>query len=1301
MIDPLPPKPAGRGLVALALAGFALLLGLLAWPIFIGGVYTADDLAYLCIPYRYYYAEALKAGDSFLWTPQLFCGFYLQGDGQAGMCHPLHWVLYRWLPLTWAFNLEFLLAYVWMLPGMALLLGRLGLSRAAALVGGLIFTFCGFNIFHFMHMHAVAILSNLPWLLLAMDVTLTSPRRRTAVVAAAAVALLTASQFLTGYPQYMVFTLMAEVAFVLWRLRCRAHTWRVAVIVAALALGLAMGSVQVLPTYEALKTTSRGAGGLSYHLAFSMHPLNLVQLVSPFAFKDRYYATTRWFDGNTHEMGLYLGAFATVALAWLWIRRKELGAWAGLTKAAVVFALVALVLAMGKYGGLYYITSQLPVLSSLPLRCPTRHIILVHLALATLSGVALADLLRVLRSGEPMPWRSLKPLAVPVALSAVVLAAVAIIRAENDPKWIGEVGSLGMTFLGFLAIAAAAAFIVAAARGMKWGVYAIVGLVVVEAALGGVMGRVWESPPRTIDALAHEISLPPSTPKGHLAYPPDPNQNLLTLNGPDYKILDGYVALLPKNRIDMQSSLSIGLAQVDWIWTDKGWAPFTNSVPRARLVGVAVPEDTPLLDASKIDFLRMAVVDLPVDLGGGERGTATVTTDRPGWIEVTTLSPARQLLTVSEHYDAGWHATVDGVPAPVIRTNVMFLGCAVEPGEHKVRFDFMPSGFVWGRRIALAGLALTLIGLVVGLAWPGSKTPPPAAPPPEPPAAGSARDRKGSPEMSHKKKSATREKPPASDPGRLALLGRLELGVALGLTAFIVLLHGVVLFSAGPLWRDEINTVNLAALPTLGQVWDKLQFDSFPMVWFLVLRAWGAIGLAGTDLGLRVLGLLVGLGIVGLLWVTARRLGRTVPLVALVLVGLCPTMFRHGDSLRGYGAGVLVLLVLMAAFWDLLERLTWRRALLAALAALLTVQCSYHDSVFIFAMGVAAATVCVVRRSWGTLAVLAAIGLGSAASLLPYLPSMDQMQSWNMLLKAPITVDWLRLKFGEAVAYPGPFMLPFWTALVVLAVGACLWRIVRPKPDAPPLERDRALFIGITIVVGLVAYTLFLKSLSYPTQVWYYLWIMALLGVTIDAALALLVGSVAWRRWVRLGGVVALGTAMLITAWPEAQCRQTDLDLVGAKLEKLAGPDDLIVVDPWYMGLGMARYYHGSAPWVSIPEVTDFQTHRYDQVKAKMMEPDAIAPVLQRIAKTLQTGHRVWVVGDLAWVPQGEQPLVLPPAPHPITGLQEGPYTLSWSSQAAYFLQSHLGRIQLVTPKTNGAVNRFENPPLLVIDGWH
>ena len=49
----------------------ALFLGL-AWPIFFGLMFPADDMGAFHIPMRYLYQRALHAGDSLLWTPAVF-----------------------------------------------------------------------------------------------------------------------------------------------------------------------------------------------------------------------------------------------------------------------------------------------------------------------------------------------------------------------------------------------------------------------------------------------------------------------------------------------------------------------------------------------------------------------------------------------------------------------------------------------------------------------------------------------------------------------------------------------------------------------------------------------------------------------------------------------------------------------------------------------------------------------------------------------------------------------------------------------------------------------------------------------------------------------------------------------------------------------------------------------------------------------------------------------------------------------------------------------------------------------------
>ena len=114
------------------LLGWTLLAAIGLWaamavPFVRGQVYVADDLGAFHLPLRAFYTEQLGAGRPFDWMPSLFCGFYLTGEGQVGGYHPLHLLLYRWLPLPTAFDLELLLSYPLMLWGTyGLLLRRIG-----------------------------------------------------------------------------------------------------------------------------------------------------------------------------------------------------------------------------------------------------------------------------------------------------------------------------------------------------------------------------------------------------------------------------------------------------------------------------------------------------------------------------------------------------------------------------------------------------------------------------------------------------------------------------------------------------------------------------------------------------------------------------------------------------------------------------------------------------------------------------------------------------------------------------------------------------------------------------------------------------------------------------------------------------------------------------------------------------------------------------------------------------------------------------------------------------------------------
>src|SRR5437762_1771074 len=131
-------------------------------------------------------------------------------------------------------------------------------------------------------------------------------------------------------------------------------------------------------------------------------------------------------------------------------------------------------------------------------------------------------------------------------------------------------------------------------------------------------------------------------------------------------------------------------------------------------------------------------------------------------------------------------------------------------------------------------------------------------------------------------------------------LARTERALAVAVTLVALALHVRLCLSAGPLWRDEINTVVVATQPTLAGVWDRLEGDSFPLLPYALLRLWRS-RLPGTDAGLRAFGLIVGLSAVAALWWDRRRARLAPPLLALSLFAINPVVVRWGDSIRGYG----------------------------------------------------------------------------------------------------------------------------------------------------------------------------------------------------------------------------------------------------------------------------------------------------------------------------------------------------------------------------------------------------------------
>jgi hypothetical protein len=258
---------------------------------------------------------------------------------------------------------------------------------------------------------------------------------------------------------------------------------------------------------------------------------------------------------------------------------------------------------------------------------------------------------------------------------------------------------------------------------------------------------------------------------------------------------------------------------------------------------------------------------------------------------------------------------------------------------------------------------------------------------------------------------------------------------------------------------------------------------------------------------------------------------------------------------------------------------------------------------------------------------------------------------------------------------------------------------VRKPAPLGEISADVVRFTLAAFALGSVLFFAWLLMLGFPTQAWYYLPLMAFACLALDAAWpALFTGDQA--RLVRVYSVGASAGLCFLASWSGVHVRQTNVDVIAARLGRLAAPEDLIIVDQWYNGASFSRYYTGRAPWTTLPPLRDQTLQRLDLFKAAMLSENPTQPVQRQITDTLKSGHRVWVAGGLPHSSTGKPAPHLPPAPNSSVGWDHDAYSYVWAWQAGDLLQRHGGKAGRLDLALGAPVNEFENLPLWVVQGW-
>ena len=199
---------------------------------------------------------------------------------------------------------------------------------------------------------------------------------------------------------------------------------------------------------------------------------------------------------------------------------------------------------------------------------------------------------------------------------------------------------------------------------------------------------------------------------------------------PLLKYMAGRVVLAPHGQVPGDGPeagqglrlAEIGAAGEARLFVNRDVLPRAYWVPQWRVVS-SIEDILAILTNESFDPRRECVVAsepnaamaCPSEPVPGE-AMCSVEEVSPERLMLRVQAPAHGIVVLSDTYAPGWRASCAEGPCALLRTNGLFRGIEVPPGQHEILFEYRPLSVLVGRVLSLALLAVGLLGGLVVLA---------------------------------------------------------------------------------------------------------------------------------------------------------------------------------------------------------------------------------------------------------------------------------------------------------------------------------------------------------------------------------------------------------------------------------------------------------------------------------------------------------------------------------------------------------------------------------------------------------
>jgi hypothetical protein len=642
--------------------------------------------------------ESLASGQLPLWNPYTEFGYPFFAQSQWGILSPVQTpflvppaVYSIYTAQTLVGMLKIAVAGV----GAHLFARRLGLSMLASVFAGIAWMLGGYTT-AWLSMPASAVTVFLPWICLAVEATLTGRRPW---LAAAGLALAMGAAIAGGHPETLLYSFLAVLIYGVVRAiqeqRLVRAQWRVrgGAVLAAVVLAAGIGAVIMLPAIELLNHSVDSTLRSLQYRNTAMAWNNLIQVFNPDHFGSRFVRGTfysafaaPWYDGVITALA------AAVAIAFR--DRRVLP--------FVLMGVVALLVGMNTFPW-RKVEAAIPVLGGSPKSAP-----LVMWAF----GLSMAGAIGVDRFGRFLQRRLARSWIAPAAtgLLCVVLFAELYAWGEDYNPRVSRNRVAVPPPSQLAAIPKGAGAPRTAFLGHTMPFLLPMGYERPEVrSYGQPTRRDYDAFMRT-DVTDLSSVFNPS----EIGYP------VANLRFGTLKLLAAlntrYVAF-SDGSWDLRGLRSVATGSLN-VYENPAAAPRAFAVSDFSVEPRLEPALQRVADKNFQPLGEVVLDRSPAGLtstgGASAAAPPRISTYRNDHVVVNVNMRRPGLLVLSDSDYPGWHAKVDGRPAPIYRADGLFRAVAVGAGAHQVRFDFDPASVKIGALVTLLSLVLTALLALFG-----------------------------------------------------------------------------------------------------------------------------------------------------------------------------------------------------------------------------------------------------------------------------------------------------------------------------------------------------------------------------------------------------------------------------------------------------------------------------------------------------------------------------------------------------------------------------------------------------------